>query len=51
MRVSLRPATDADAAVCGRICYEAFGAIAGMHHFPMDWRSEETAVKVWRILR
>jgi predicted N-acetyltransferase YhbS len=46
MRVLLRPATDADAALCGRICYEAFGAIANAHNFPMDWRSEETAVKV-----
>jgi GNAT superfamily N-acetyltransferase len=46
MRVSLRLATAADAAVCGRICYEAFGAIAAAHHFPVDWRSEEMAVKV-----
>jgi predicted N-acetyltransferase YhbS len=46
MRVAIRPATEADAAVCGRICYEAFSAIADAHHFPMDWRSEDVAVKV-----
>jgi len=46
MRVSIRPATEADAAACGRICYEAFRDIAAAHSFPMDWRSEEVAVKV-----
>jgi predicted N-acetyltransferase YhbS len=46
MRVSLRPATVADAAACGRICYEAFRDIASEHRFPVDWNSEETAVKV-----
>jgi GNAT superfamily N-acetyltransferase len=46
MRVSLRPAVPADAAVCGRICYEAFSGIAGAHRFPVDWRSEEMAVQV-----
>jgi GNAT superfamily N-acetyltransferase len=38
--------TDADLTACGRICYEAFRAITSEHHFPMDWRSEETAVRV-----
>ena len=46
MRVLLRPATDADATECGRICYQAFGAIARTHQFPEDWRSEEMAVRV-----
>jgi predicted N-acetyltransferase YhbS len=46
MRVWIRPVTEADSAVCGRICYEAFSAIAGAHNFPMDWRSEEVAAKV-----
>jgi ribosomal protein S18 acetylase RimI-like enzyme len=32
--------------MCGRICYEAFSAIASGHHFPVDWKSEEVAVKV-----
>ncbi len=46
MRVSLRPPTPADIAECGRICYEAFSAVASAHNFPVDWKSEEAAVKV-----
>jgi len=46
MRISIRRATEADAAVCGRVCFEAFRDIALAHNFPMDWRSEEVAVKV-----
>ena len=49
MRVSLRPATLADATVCGRVCFEAFTGIAGAHRFPMDWHSEEMAIKVLSI--
>ncbi len=37
---------EADALECGRVCYEAFGAIAAAHNFPMDWRTEDMAVKV-----
>jgi len=46
MQVLLRPATATDAAACGRICYEAFSTVAKAYGFPMDWRSEEAAVKV-----
>ena len=46
MQVLLRPATADDVPVCGRICYEAFGAIAREHRFPVDWHSEEVAVSV-----
>jgi predicted N-acetyltransferase YhbS len=46
MRVLLRPATAADAADCGRVCYEAFSQVASAHNFPVDWRSEEVAVHV-----
>lgn len=46
MRVLLRPATDADVTVCGRICYEAFSEVAGAHGYPVDWHSEEVATKV-----
>lgn len=46
MRVHIRPATEADVRDCGRICYEAFWVIAHGHRFPMDWRSEEAAIKV-----
>ena len=33
MNVNLRPGTPEDAETCGRICYEAFGAIARKHVF------------------
>jgi predicted N-acetyltransferase YhbS len=46
MRISLRPATSADAGECGRICYEAFNAIAVEHGFPADWKSADVAVQV-----
>jgi GNAT superfamily N-acetyltransferase len=34
--VTIRPASPDDAAVCGRICYEAFRAIGEAHAFPSD---------------
>jgi GNAT superfamily N-acetyltransferase len=40
----LRPAVPADAAEIGRICYEAFAAIADEHHLPRDFPSVEFAV-------
>ncbi|HEX4085564.1 MAG TPA: GNAT family N-acetyltransferase [Chthoniobacteraceae bacterium] len=46
MQINLRPAIAADAAECGRICYEAFSGIAAAHRFPDDWGSGEVAVKV-----
>jgi predicted N-acetyltransferase YhbS len=46
MRISIRPASESDAPICGRICFEAFRAIADAHQFPMDWRSEEVAINV-----
>ncbi|MGA3169818.1 MAG: GNAT family N-acetyltransferase [Chthoniobacteraceae bacterium] len=46
MRVLLRPPAEADVTECGRICYEAFSAIAITHGFPVDWRTEEMAVQV-----
>ena len=42
----LRPASAADAAACGRICYEAFTAIAAQHNFPPDFPSPEFAEAV-----
>jgi predicted N-acetyltransferase YhbS len=41
--VEIRRATPADAAECGRICYEAFGSIADRHRFPRDFPSVEVA--------
>ena len=37
----IRRATPADAEVCGRICFEAFGALAEKHNFPPDFPAPE----------
>jgi predicted N-acetyltransferase YhbS len=44
MSVKLRPGVPDDAAVCGQICYEAFGALAAAHGFPIDFPSAEVAI-------
>jgi predicted N-acetyltransferase YhbS len=41
MSLLLRAARADDAAACGRICYDAFTAIAEQHNFPRDWPSVE----------
>jgi N-acetylglutamate synthase-like GNAT family acetyltransferase len=41
--VTVRRATPADASECGRICYEAFYAIATQHNYPPDIPSVEHA--------
>lgn len=33
----IRRATPVDAEVCGKICFEAFAAIAHQHNFPLDF--------------
>jgi predicted N-acetyltransferase YhbS len=43
MNVKLRPGVPGDAAVCGQICYEAFGRLAAAHGFPSDFPSAEVA--------
>ena len=43
MSVTIRPAQPEDAAECGRICHDAFAAIAGAHGFPGDFPSVEIA--------
>lgn len=40
---TLRRAAPADAASCGRICFDAFGAINDAHGFPNDFPSAEIA--------
>jgi predicted N-acetyltransferase YhbS len=40
-RVTVRTATPDDAAVCGRICYEAFSRINAEHNFPCDFPGPE----------
>jgi len=37
MNITLREARAVDAAACGRICYQAFAAIAHAHNFPADF--------------
>jgi GNAT superfamily N-acetyltransferase len=43
LKPSIRPVTAADAAECGRICYQAFASIAERHGFPADFPSIEVA--------
>src|SRR5919106_5644558 len=50
MDVKLRPGRPDDAEVCGRICYEAFGAIAGQHNFPTDFPAPEMSAGVASML-
>jgi predicted N-acetyltransferase YhbS len=42
----IRRATPADAEVCGRICFEAFGTLADKHNFPQDFPSPEIPIHV-----
>jgi predicted N-acetyltransferase YhbS len=44
MNTNLRSGKPEDAETCGRICYEAFNAIADQHNFPHDFPDQETAV-------
>ncbi len=44
MALAIRPAVAADAAEVGRICYDAFAALADAHGLPRDFPSVEFAV-------
>ena len=46
----LRRGTASDTAVLGRICYEAFAAIANQHNFPEDFPNVETATGLISML-
>lgn len=50
MTVSIREARSADAAECGRICYEAFADIANAHNFPPDFPSVEATTRLMSSL-
>jgi len=50
MSLVLRAGRPDDAAVCGRICFEAFTAISQQHNFPPDWPSVEVARTVMTSL-
>jgi len=48
--VSLRPGRPDDAKACGRICFDAFGAIAAQHNFPSDFPSVDVATDLMTML-
>jgi GNAT superfamily N-acetyltransferase len=48
--VTLRLGRPTDSGVCGRICYEAFEAIASQHNFPPDFPSVEVATDLITML-
>jgi predicted N-acetyltransferase YhbS len=45
MPVALRPIEPGDVAEAGRICHEAFKAIAGQHNFPPDFPDRDVAIE------
>src|SRR5262252_3455856 len=45
MGATLRPARPEDMPACGRICFEAFQAVAGEHGFVRDWDTAEEATR------
>ncbi|MGA7422075.1 MAG: GNAT family N-acetyltransferase [Candidatus Sulfotelmatobacter sp.] len=44
--VVIRRATPADAGVCGRICFKAFGTLAEKHNFPNDFPAPDIPAHV-----
>jgi predicted N-acetyltransferase YhbS len=50
MSIVLRLGTQADAAVCGPICFEAFKAIDDAHNFPWDFPSAEVATGLLEMM-
>jgi GNAT superfamily N-acetyltransferase len=50
MDLELRPGSLEDADTCGRICYEAFAAIARQHDFPPDLPTPEAGVGLLSML-
>ena len=45
-KLTIRRATPEDAAVCGKICYDAFSTINQAHNFPCDFPGPEVATGV-----
>jgi ribosomal protein S18 acetylase RimI-like enzyme len=48
--VVIRRAVSADAEVCGRICFEAFGKLADHHNFARDFPSPEFPINVLSMM-
>ncbi|HEY1799899.1 MAG TPA: GNAT family N-acetyltransferase [Terriglobales bacterium] len=44
--IVIRRAVPSEAEVCGRICFEAFGALASHHNFPPDFPAPEIPIAV-----
>jgi predicted N-acetyltransferase YhbS len=44
--ILIRRAAPADAEVCGRICFEAFGTLATHHNFPRDFPNPEIPISI-----
>jgi GNAT superfamily N-acetyltransferase len=45
MEIAIRPATNADAEACGRICYEGFRVVTDRHGYPPVFASVEVATR------
>jgi predicted N-acetyltransferase YhbS len=50
MNITVRQAEAGDAPECGRICYQAFAAIAKAHNFPPDFPNAEVAAGLTAML-
>jgi len=50
VNLQLRTATPADASECGRICFDAFGAINAAHGFPPDFPHPDMALGMLSML-
>lgn len=48
--IRIRRATPTDAEACGKICYEAFAALASRHGFPSDFPAPEIPVSVLSMM-
>jgi predicted N-acetyltransferase YhbS len=50
MNISLRAGRPDDAETCGKICYEAFKALADQHNFPLDFPNPSVTVGLLSLL-
>jgi predicted N-acetyltransferase YhbS len=48
--IVIRRASPAEAEVCGRICFEAFGALAAHHNFPPDFPAPDAPIAVLSMM-
>ena len=49
-QITLRPGRPEDAAELGKICFEAFAAIADQHNFPHDFPNAEVGIGFMNML-